>query len=211
MKPIAEVAWNRPSKILLRSFGSQSRGRGLDSERVPMASLLSCKKRRRHTLILFTNTVLANGEGKRGDATINPQKNLQRHAKFMNLFLEMSAENNDKNLLSPAHEEIEVYVLVTEAECTRDHRDKNNQQTLSRNSIFLHDFLELEPSTATSAGSDLVATVFANEHSRRANEQASDQRVDGHRRPWTFATPEESQVCCRPLGRKWVSKGGRSR
>ncbi|GBP07010.1 hypothetical protein EVAR_100871_1 [Eumeta japonica] len=41
-------------------------------------------------------------------------------------------ENNDKHLLSPAHGEKEGYVNVTEAECTRDHQDKNRQQTLFR-------------------------------------------------------------------------------
>ncbi|GBP91807.1 Replication protein A 32 kDa subunit [Eumeta japonica] len=41
-------------------------------------------------------------------------------------------ENNDKNLLSLAHVEKKGYVRVKEAECTIGHRNKNNQQTLSR-------------------------------------------------------------------------------
>ncbi|GBP29410.1 hypothetical protein EVAR_22022_1, partial [Eumeta japonica] len=34
---------------------------------------------------------------------------------------------------------------------------------------------------------------------RGTNEQASLQRVTGHRCPWTPATPDESPLRCRPL------------
>ncbi|GBP36528.1 hypothetical protein EVAR_8361_1 [Eumeta japonica] len=37
------------------------------------------------------------------------------------------------------------------------------------------------------------------EHYQGANELASYQRVDNHRRPWILATPEKSPVRCRPL------------
>ncbi|GBP82757.1 hypothetical protein EVAR_94915_1 [Eumeta japonica] len=42
-------------------------------------------------------------------------------------------ENNDKNLLSPAHvENNSASILIIEAECTRDHRDENSQKGMSQ-------------------------------------------------------------------------------
>ncbi|GBP75661.1 hypothetical protein EVAR_55875_1 [Eumeta japonica] len=41
-------------------------------------------------------------------------------------------ENKDKNSLFATHVEKKSYVRLTEAECTRDHRDKSNQQILAR-------------------------------------------------------------------------------
>ncbi|GBP03125.1 hypothetical protein EVAR_2592_1 [Eumeta japonica] len=53
-------------------------------------------------------------------------------------------ENNDKNLFSPVHVEKQDYVRVTEVTWlfTRDHRDKNKQQTLSQRGSELIDSIQ---------------------------------------------------------------------